>query len=271
MSSNYAPIPIINRMTAILDKVLTSPEGISTSDLLHSEDIPKTTLYRLLASMTENEYLTYSTETGLYTLGSKFTSTYISLDERVSKLRDVALPHLQQLAEHAQETVKLTVLSGLQSHTVASFEGTRPLRISIATGAVFPLHAGASGKVLMCTLSKSAVRRYYELHGVQWTANTIMNVDDMEKELDEIRAQGYATDDGEYLPEILAIAVPVYDMHKQIIASISISYPSAYRDSVDASWLIEQASQTAQTITKELSTKDLQQPLARLVGNSAHH
>ena len=268
MSSNYAPIPIINRMTSILDKVLTSPSGVSTTELLRSEDIPKTTLYRLLASMTVNEYLSYSSETGTYILGNKFTTTYVSLDERVFRLREAALPFLRRLADEVQETVKLTVLSGMQSYTVASFEGSRPLRISIATGAIFPLHAGASGKVLMCTLSSSAVRQYYAFYGKAYTDNTIMSIEEMEKELAQIRAQGYATDNGEYMPEIKAIAVPVYDASRQIIASISISYPSTYQDHIDCQHLIAQAAQTAQQISTALVTQNHHAPLAQLINHN---
>lgn len=268
MSSNYVPIPIINRMTAILDKVLFDPAGITAAELLRTEDIPKTTLYRLLNSMTENQYLSYSSETGRYTLGEKFTATYVSLDERVSRLRDVASPFLRQLAEDVQETVKLTVLSGMQSYTVASFEGNKPLRIRIATGAVFPLHAGASGKVLMCTLSDSAVQSYYANYGVRYTDKTIMNPEAMIKELSEIRRRGYAIDDNEYMSEIKAIAVPVYDQYNAIIASISISYPSPHRDHIDRQWLISEAEKTAKKITESLRVTQANNPRASLVSSS---
>ena len=46
MSSNYIPIPIINRMTAILDKVLFDPAGITAAELLRTEDIPKNSIVR---------------------------------------------------------------------------------------------------------------------------------------------------------------------------------------------------------------------------------
>ena len=58
--------------------------------------------------------------------------------------------------------MKLTVLSGLRSYA-AAVEGGRPIRVSIDPGAVFPLHAGAAGKVLMCSLSRQSIRWYYVL------------------------------------------------------------------------------------------------------------
>ena len=126
MSSHYSPIPIINRMSSLLNSILASPNGLRANELLRTENIPKTTLYRLLTSMTENELLTYIPTSGVYTLGPKFTAAYTSMDERAGRLREAAMPHLRFLAEQVQETVKLTVLSGMQSYTIASVEGTRP-------------------------------------------------------------------------------------------------------------------------------------------------
>ena len=115
MSSHYSPIPIINRMSNLLNSILASPNGLRANELLRTENIPKTTLYRLLTSMTENELLTYIPTSGVYTLGPKFTAAYTSMDERAGRLREAAMPHLRFLAEQVQETVKLTVLSGMQS------------------------------------------------------------------------------------------------------------------------------------------------------------
>ena len=268
MSNSYAPIPIINRMSSILNKVLASSCGVGTTDLLRSEDIPKTTLYRLLKSMVDNGFLTYSPETAMYTIGPKFTSTYVALDERISRLRDTAMPHLQQLANQMQETVKLTVLSGMQSYTVASVEGSRPLRISIDTGAVFPLHAGAAGKVLMSNLTHSAIVQYYTLYGIRYTDTTIMSVEAMEEELEQIRTRGYATDNGEYMSEIKAVAAPVFDAGKQIIAAVSVTYPASNQVHIDMNQLISQVILTTQKIGIASSTKEIWERPARLVSSS---
>jgi len=266
MSGNYTPIPIIDRMASILDYITTERNGITARDLLRTMDIPKTTLYRLLASMTQNEFLTYHPETSLYTLGAKFTTTYVSMDERASCLREAAMPHLQFLANQVQETVKLSVLSGLQSYTISSVEGNRPMRISIDTGAIFPLHAGAAGKVLLASLSEQSIQRYYKLYGVRYTDATIMSVEDIMKELETFRKQGYTIDRGEYMSEIWAVAAPVLDPAGQIIAAISIAYPAATQDHIDIPQLAALIIQTAQSIAAAFSAKESWERPARLVG-----
>lgn len=265
MSSNYAPIPIIDRMSSVLNAVLASPNGLRANDLLRTENIPKTTLYRLLTAMTENEFLTYLPENNAYTLGPKFTHTYTSMDEQNNRLREAALPHLRALADLTQETIKLTVLSGMQSYTIATVEGQRTLRISIDSGALFPLHAGASGKCLMCSLSPDAVRKYYAQYGIRFSDLTIMDAEEMLKELDNIRADGFAIDRGEYAPEIRAVAAPVKNAAGQIIASISVAYPVSNQSHVNTQQLAMQIIQTAQAVTAAYTSKEVWSRPARLV------
>ena len=265
MSNNYAQIPILDRMSSLMDAIINSPDGLRAIDLLHSESIPKTTLYRLLASMSQNGFLTYMPETGVYTLGPKFTAYYVYMDERANHLREVALPHMQTLANHVRQTVKLTILSGMKSYTVASVEGDSPVRVSIDPGAVFPLHAGASGKILMCGMSHSAIARYYQLHGVQYTNATIMSIEQMEQQLEEVRARGYAIDIGEWLPEISAIAAPVKGASGQILASLSVPFPTISWDYIDAQDLAVQIIEAAAAIGIAYTSRETRDRQARLV------
>ena len=84
--SNYVPVPIVDRTSMIIDIILKSPEGISASDLLNQTDIPKTTLYRLLTSLVDNDFLSYNSKAGLFGIGQKFTMTYTFMQEQNSRL-----------------------------------------------------------------------------------------------------------------------------------------------------------------------------------------
>ena len=218
--------------------------------------------------MVQNELLSYFSETGSYTIGPKFTLTYVSMEERASRLRETAMPHLRALADQIGETVKLSVLSGLQSYTIATVESSRPLRISVDTGALFPLHAGATGKILMCSLNDAAMQRYFKSYGIAYTDATITDISEMKKELEIIRKRGYATDIGEYMPEIYAVAAPVTDCSGQITAAISIAYPSMHKDHIRMDELAAQLQQTAAAVGTAYISEEVQKYPARLIQES---
>ncbi|GEM_PF-416022 len=268
MSNNYAPVPIIDRMSAILDKVISQPNGVSASSLLHDFDIPKTTLYRLLISMTQNKFLNYYPKTNTYSIGSKFLTTYVALDERAGRIREISLPFLRQLAAQAQETVKLSVLSGMRSYTIATVEGPRPIRISINLGAIFPLHAGATGKILMLSLSEEDIHTYCEQYAIRYTDNTIMSEEGILAELETIRRQGYAIDHGEYMDEICAVACPILGENGEILAAISVAYPAVSLSKITEERLAELIQQTSRLVSGSIRNRKAQDQPARLVGET---
>lgn len=255
MSEKYAPIPIIDRMASVLDILMENPNGIRSSDLLRTENIPKTTLYRLLASMTKNGFLSYSEKTGLYSIGAKLMSLCGSVEEQANFLREIAMPHLHLLANQVRETVKLAVLSGMRIYTLATVEGDQPLRISIDPGAIFPLHAGASAKILLSTFSDAMIDHLF-FNSTPYTEFTITSAEEMKKELERIRACGYAIDRGEYILEINAVAVPITDLSGRTIAALSVTYPSFSKETIDIPLLASQLAKTARMISEEMAMRE---------------
>lgn len=95
------------------------------------------------------------------------------------------------------------------------------MRISIDVGAVFPLRAGALGKVLMRSLPLSAVVRYFSFYAKRYSDNTIMSYDETEVQLQEIRQR-------------------IYTKGGQIIAAISVPYPTVSSAMINQALLAQQ-------------------------------
>lgn len=254
MSSNYSQIPIINKLSDILKIIVSSAQGLKSQDIRKAlPDIPKTTLYRLLNSMVENEILSFHQTNGIYTIGPTFRHVFASLDETAAKMKRLSFPYLQRLADELKGTVKLCILSGMKSYTIASVESDSPIRISIRSGAVFPLHAGASGKILLSLLSDKALESYFRDHGKKYTDATITTLEEMRVQLDQIRRRKYAVDVGEYMQEIQAVAVPVFDTNQEIIAAISVSFPSNAKQKIETERAVKALNRTATDISSALS------------------
>lgn len=258
MGSHYTPIPIIDRMSHLLKVIIASPDGVKAKSLLHTASIPKTTFYRLLTSMVDNNLLSYHPESDCYTLGRMFTSTYAHRDEQIWSLRDLAGPYLKELACDIEETVKLAIISGICSYTICVAESDQPMRISIDLGSVFPLHVGAAGKVFMCGFEEAFLQYYSEACdtlGTQYTNKTILTMEALRQELLLTRKRGYAIDLGEFSSDICAISVPVLNSIGQTIAAISVVYPAFKQQEIDIPTLVQKAKITSGIISDQLNTK----------------
>lgn len=198
---------------------------MSVSEIAAHLDIPQSTAYRYVSALKRHHLIEQDTNTGTYRLGTKILELARSVVK--SSLQDVALPMMEQLARKQGETV---ILSGLRKHEgvcIEKVEGHHALRVSHERGAIFPLHAGSSGKVLMAYLDESEQDHIIEQVGLpRFSETTITNPGLLKKELKKIRAQGYAESDGEVIRGTYGIGAPILSVPGKILAALSVSAPT---------------------------------------------
>lgn len=91
-------------------------------------------------------------------------------------------------------------------------------------GQGIPLYCTGLGKALLAYLPEWEVRSIIgqeKFH--RYTANTLLNVELLLKDLSQIRQRGYSIDDEEHLPGILCVGAPVFNAKNEPIAAISVA------------------------------------------------
>ena len=83
------------------------------------------------------------------------------------------------------------------------------------------------------------------------TARTITDPDRLRQELMEARARGYATDNGEIEAGLICYGAPVYDMNRKVTAAVSVSGPE-YRMQEERDMMIQEVKRTAENISRLL-------------------
>jgi DNA-binding IclR family transcriptional regulator len=85
-------------------------------------------------------------------------------------------------------------------------------------------HCSALGKVLLSQQSEERVRAIVERTGLPArTAATITDVEWLLRELQEVRARGFAVDDEEDCEGVFCVAAPVFDRRGTCAAAISVT------------------------------------------------
>ena len=245
---NYPLVPIIARASEIIDYIGQSHSGKSAGELLVRFQLPKTTCYRILHTLTEYEFLQLDVRTGLYYLGKKFSDYATTIDNKLHLLQKIAHPYLERLALETQETVKISVLSNMSCYVLDKVEGPRNVKITVDIGTVFPLHAGASSKILFMSMGNRTRNILFSKSLERFTCHTITTQADMLAEFNKIEVQGYAIDLGEYIEGIGAIACPIYDYSDKIIATISVAFTTLSTKPETISAFLPSLKATAQTI-----------------------
>jgi IclR family transcriptional regulator, KDG regulon repressor len=214
-------IQSLARGLRILDLLAQAQGGVSITELAEHLGVDKGSASRLVATLASHGYAEKDEQTRRYHLGLQVVTISRSLLSRLP-LREVAKPFLRQLMERTGECAHLAVPGQGKVLYIDQVESPATLRVNAQVGTMNPLHCTALGKIL---LAFGGVELPADLES--FTPNTITDIDRLQKNLEQIRLQGYAVDDEEFDPGVRCIAVPVKDFRGKVIASMGISGPAS--------------------------------------------
>ena len=183
------------------------------------------TVSRLLSTLEARGVVEKAERYGEYQLGYRIYLWGI-LSQKRNNLAAFAKPVMEKLGDKCGEEVSLYVIA--DNHRIC-FERV-PSKQAIAmvgpVGKRLPLHAGASGRVLLAFLPQ---KRRKEILAQQkferFTPRTITDPVELEKKLEEIRDKGYGISKGEREPGAYSVVAPIWDANNSVIASLCIAGP----------------------------------------------
>jgi DNA-binding IclR family transcriptional regulator len=197
----------IQRALDILNLFKESP-GLTLAEIQKKLSANKTTVYRVLSTLEDNEYLKRDGG-GKYNLG---INVFI-LGHRISKeshLINASTPLMNDLSRTLGLTLHLGILEGANVVLIQKIDPDRPLKMVCQVGGYLPVHCTSLGKTLLAYSSKKEVQNLIDTNGLQrYTPQTICTTKSLTAELETIRERGYALDDGEHEKHIRCVAVPI--------------------------------------------------------------
>jgi DNA-binding IclR family transcriptional regulator len=196
------------------------------TDLCKNTGFPLGTMSRIIATLGKMDFVVQNPTTKKYSIGPA-VNRLVPARSELSTLRDASKPTLCKLRDRTGETSHLYIRRGPYREHVDFVESTHELRTSGNVGDRVPIHAGASSRVLWAFDSDEKIEtllRSIPLTTI--TKDTVVNREKLLQEAAKIRKQKYAVSYGERNPSIGAIAAPVFDQDRKVIAALSVSMPS---------------------------------------------
>ena len=226
--------------------------GVTEIALLLSE--PKSTVHELLSSLAQLGWLS-RTEKGRYRLGMA-VFRYSQTALRVFPYKDESHHALQELADRFGDMAQMGILVNNELLYADAAHGPNRAGLPITSiGAYFPAHAFAMGKVLLAHAPWEQVQAHFEKKGLtSFTQNTIVKLDQLKAELEQIRQQGYAISQSEFMREWSAVAAPILGRDGIVVAAISASV-TVQRYPMQSNELIAAVITSANTLSKTFGYK----------------
>jgi DNA-binding IclR family transcriptional regulator len=220
------PIQVIARMLKLLDVLAAHPEPLGLKQVAQYTGLHPSTAHRILSAMASDR-LVDRIEPGSYRLGMRLLELGNLVKMRIN-VREMALPVMRELHAQTGETVNLAVRQDDEIvYVERTSSGRSAMRVVHVIGARAALHITAAGKLFLLEEGFAKLREYAKRTGLaSHTRNTIASLPLLERELERIQRQGWATDAEEAEIGVRCVAAAVRDDAGSLIAALSISSPA---------------------------------------------
>ena len=198
---------------------------LGLNDLTRLTDMNKSRVLRLCGTLVHMGYLIHDESRSVYSLGPQLFFLG-RLCEKSNILLGLGRPMLAKLVEKTGETCSLFIIDNDERLCLAREKGTYAVRHSIVEGYRSQLYAGAAGKVLLAYSTADFLEGFLKRCSLKdLTERTIIDKEQLNKELEVIRKQGWASSIGERDPDAAALSVPVFDHDGHVLASVGMVGP----------------------------------------------
>ncbi len=243
--------PSVKKAFAILSAISASKDGMGVSDLAKKLKMAKSTVHGMTSALEELGAVMRDPLTKKYKLGFTLLeigrSAYSQIDLQTS-----ARPLAEELMEKTQTSVFLGILNWGQVTILDMVESRQDLNITAPVGSTIPLFAGAVGKVFLASMAEEQAVKIVKSKGLpRFTDNSIVDMDLYVKELKQVREQGYAVDDEEYILGVRAVASPLMGLGQLRSAIWAVGFKASL-DQKKMQTLTAETQKAAKTISRRI-------------------
>ncbi|KUL54367.1 IclR family transcriptional regulator [Streptomyces sp. NRRL F-4489] len=216
----------VERAVSVLES-LARLGGAGVTELAAELGVHKSTAFRILGVLESRGLVEQEKERGKYVLGTGVLRLAGAAAIRLD-ISQEGQPVCRALADGTGETANIAVLDGDAAVNIMQARGSAAVTAFNWLGRRTPLHATASGKVLLAHLPRDRRDALLGRPLPRFTAHTLTAPGAVREQLADVLADGFARTAEEFEEGLNAVAAPVRSYDGSVIGAIGVSGP-AYR------------------------------------------
>jgi len=218
----------LRKALTILEGMTKIPSPARLQDIAKSLRLPQSTILRFLNTFMDYGYVNQDQDTSCYYLTLKLAELGSQVKDSFP-FQNSMTKYVRELARKFNESASLCIENDMQMiYLFTQDSPSRMLQTLHRIGRIAPMHATGVGKVLLLNYPETKFDELEKKFGLpKLTDNTIVTMDSLKTEIDQVRKQGYALDNEECEAGVRCIAVPVRNYSGEVAAGISLSAPVA--------------------------------------------
>jgi IclR family pca regulon transcriptional regulator len=210
------------RVLELLEFLAGCSEPVMLKDISRELGFPKSSAHALAQTLVSRGYaIQDATERYVLVHGSRHGSAQRA---REARLLSAAHPVMEQLRESSGETVIISVRKGRgEVRRLAKCVSRQVVRYDVDLDAPSEAYCTATGRILLAYWDQASVETYLtRKQMVAYSATTVTDIEELRQILAQVREQGFAVNDQEYVTGSTGIAAPVRDREGVVIAALNL-------------------------------------------------
>lgn len=242
------------RVLHVLTYLASRAQPAAATSIAKACQIPKQTLYPMLADMSDLGFVSYFPEERTWGLGVaafEIGSAYL----RAEPLQRQGRPVLERLSRRLDLTTHLAILHGNEAlYLVKHVPEGHPHHLITDVGVRLPAHLTAVGRAILTNLPASQIRALYPHREdlIRRTESGISSLTELRRILRMDRERGYSVESDLTSQGITCIAGSVHDHECRPVAAVGISFVTESRPREVWPTIAAAVQQSAATLTARI-------------------
>ena len=216
----------INKAFEIFEVFLNNDDELSINNISKLSGINSGTVHRITSILVKRGYVVQPNRRGKYSLSTAKLVDFAKIVQQKLKIKSLASPYLRELSHTLDEAVAMANLLGNVASNIVIFHPDHITNLR-PESSTLSLYSTGLGKIFLAYMTEKELQDYINNINLKpRTPHTVTRVDDLKRQLKQIRRDGVAFEDEEHELGIRTIAAPVRDWEDNIVAAISVVSPT---------------------------------------------
>jgi DNA-binding IclR family transcriptional regulator len=246
-------VPAASQALAILRLLGQQAGPVPAAVLIRELELPRSTVYHLLATLVDDGFVTHLPEDRRYALGIAAYELGTGYT-RQAPLQRLARVPLAELVDRVGHTAHLAVQHGRE--VIYVIEERAPGRPPLVTdvGVRLPAQLTASGRAMLAAVPAAQIRALFPDPStfVLRTGIGPRSMSALRALLVDVRRRGHAVEDGEVSPGWASVAAAILDHSGHPVAGVAVTFPSGGTPEPQRDRIAERVARTAAILTRRI-------------------
>lgn len=218
-------IQVLERALKIFEIIGLSETPVTIQELQAVTGLNRTTIWRILSTMIESDFLTQLPNTKQYCLSCKACNLLSTSSANSISLAEHARPEMEHLRQITGETVMLLLPETLGSRTILQLDSFETVRLKDYTNTISPLFGTSTGLIQLSYMSDEDIEAIFPDTLPSYTEFTPTNRDDVMLRIDNCRRDGHSYIIDEYQKGDSGLSVPIQS-NRKLVGILNIAGPT---------------------------------------------